>query len=330
MNSAGDLLVLLMILAVIGALMLPRRWRGSGMAHGTARFAAVDDLQQAGMLNGNGLILGQLQDGTLVRLPKSVVHTAVIAPTGAGKGVSFIVPNLRTGIPGSCVITDPKGENFRLTADWRRAMGHEVIRLDPFAVCGPGSHTFNPLSLIDDEPGCVDDAHVLAEAIVIRNPQEREPHWNNQAANVIRGMLSLILSSVAEQDRNLLALRDMVTDFDLCMACVAKMKEKGGVFARMAGVIEQLKSTEEGGRWSREGSSIMSVINQHTTWMDSPAIVKNIAKSNFDARRLLTGQMSIYIILPPHEMEAQSRWMRLVIASLVRLIMREGTQENKG
>jgi hypothetical protein len=29
-------------------------------------------------------------------------------------------------------------------------------------------------------------------------------------------------------------------------------------------------------------------------------------------------------------MEAQARWMRLVIAALVRLIMREGTQENKG
>jgi type IV secretion system protein VirD4 len=130
----------------------------------------------------------------------------------------------------------------------------------------------------------VDDAHVLAEAMVIRSGEEREPHWNNMAANVMRGMLSLILSSVAEQDRHLLALRDMVTDFELCMACVAKMKEKGGVFARMAGVIEHLKSTEEGGRWCREGASIMSHINQHTTFMDSPAIVKNIAKSSFDAR----------------------------------------------
>lgn len=328
MNSAGDLLVLLIILVIIGALMLPRRWRGSGTAHGTARFAAVENLEQAGMLSGGGLLLGQLRDGTLVRMP-NVIHTAVFAPTGAGKGVSLIVPNLRTGIPGSCVITDPKGENYRLTADWRRALGHEVIRLDPFEVCGPGSDTYDPLSVIPDGPGCVDDAHVLAEAMVIRSGQEQQPYWNNQAANIMRGFLSLTLSSVAEQDRNLLALRDMVTDFELCMACVAAMKKKGGVFARMAGVIEQLRSTEEGGRWSREGSSIMSVINEHTTFMDSPAIARNIAKSNFDARKLLTGKMSIYIILPPHEMEAQARWMRLVIASLVRLIMREGKQENK-
>lgn len=327
MNSSGDLIVLLVILAIIGAAMLPRRWRGSGTAYGTGRFAPVADMQRAGMLHGNGLVLGQLRDSTLIRM-NNVVHTSIIAPTGAGKGVSLIVPWLRQCIPGSCVITDPKGENYRLTAEWRRAQGHEVIRLDPFEVIGRGGHSFNPLSLINDGPGCVDAAHVLAEAMVIRSGQEKEPHWNNMAANVMRGFLSFILSDVAERDRHLLALRDMVTDYELCMGIVAKMKEKGGVFARMAGVIEQLQSKEEGGRWTREGSSVMSVINEQTSWMDSPAIVENIAKSNFDARRLLTGRMSIYIILPPHEIEAQARWMRLVIAALVRLIMQEGTQEN--
>lgn len=328
MNSTTDLLILLIILAVIGALMLPRRWRGSGTSGGTARFAVVDDLQQAGMLSGAGLLLGQLRDGTLVRMP-NVVHTAVFAPTGAGKSSSLLVPWLRKSIRGSSVNTDPKGELHRLTAEWQRARGIEPIRLDPFEVCGPGSHTYDPLSVIPDGPRCIDDAHVLAETMVIRTGRENDLHWNNSAANGIRGLLSLILADVAEPDRNLLALRDIVTDFELCMACVAKMKKKGGAFARLAGVIEQWRSTEEGGTWTREGASVMSVINENTTFLDSPAIAGNIAKSNFDPRKLLTGKMSIYIILPPPEMEAQARWMRMVIASLVRLVMREGTQENK-
>jgi|SRR5579884_1581701 len=329
MGNASDLLILLVLLAVIGAAIMRRPWRGSGTSGGTARFCMVADMERAGMLEGNGLVLGQLRDSTLIRLPKNTVHTSIFAPTGAGKGVSLIVPWLRTCIPGSCVITDPKGENYRLTAEWRRAMGHETIKLDPFEICGPGSQTFNPLSLIPDGPGCVDDAHVLAEAMVVRSGEEREPHWNNMAANVMRGVLSLILADMADKDRNLLTLRDILTDYGLCMNCVAALKAKGGVFARMAGVIEQLQSAEEGGRWTREGASIMSVINQHTTFMDSPAIARNIAQSNFNPRLLLTGQMSIYVILPPHEMESQSRWMRLVIASLLRLIMREGKQENR-
>lgn len=57
---------------------------------------------------------------------------------------------------GSCVVTDPKGELFGLTAGHRRRkLGHRVVRLDPFSLGGPGADTFNPLDLIEaDSPTC--------------------------------------------------------------------------------------------------------------------------------------------------------------------------------
>src|SRR5690349_19336221 len=58
-------------------------------------------------------------------------HLMTIAPTGAGKGRSAIIPNLLQ-FPGPVVIIDPKGENYHVTAGRRRALGHEVILLDPF------------------------------------------------------------------------------------------------------------------------------------------------------------------------------------------------------
>ncbi|MEM9701045.1 MAG: type IV secretory system conjugative DNA transfer family protein [Planctomycetota bacterium] len=65
-------------------------------------------------------------------------HLATFAPTGAGKGVSCVIPALLTH-PGSVVAFDPKGELFRVTARRRREMGQEVVVLNPFGVLAGGA-----------------------------------------------------------------------------------------------------------------------------------------------------------------------------------------------
>ena len=317
----GQLVLLLVILAIVAVSLMRPRWRGSGTAFGTARVASKADLRRAGMLGSNqGLILGRTQDGELIRM-RRYVHLSIFAPTSAGKGVSFVVPWLRSWFHGSAVVLDPKGENYRLTAKERRRRGQTVVRLDPFEVCGPGADSFNPLALIGSGEDGVDDARTLGEAMVIRTGEEKDPHWNDQSANVITGFLAFILASLRDEERNLASLREMVTQGDLCDATVAGMQAKGGVYARLAGVIAQLKDNEKAG--------VLSTVHRHTTFLDSPAIIASLSSSSFDARELLKGNMTIYLILPPHQLESQSRWLRLVTASLLSLIMREGTQENK-
>ncbi len=320
MNNSGDLFVLLAIIAVIAAACMKSRWRGSTTAHGTARWASTQNCRAAGMLSGNGLVLGRARDGRLVRMP-SYTHLSVFAPTGAGKGVSFIVPWLMTYKRGSVVVLDPKGENCMLTATRRQAMGQKVIIIDPFRIVTPTPSTFNPLDLIGREADCADDARSMAEAMVLRTGEEKDPHWNDQAANVMTGLLSFILSTLRDDERNLSALRELVADAGSCGAAIDLMQKAGGVFARMAGVISQLEDKEKAG--------VFSTVHRHTTFLDSDAIVESVGTSSFDARELLKGNMTIYVVLPPHQLEAQSRFLRLIIATLIRLIGREGMQNGK-
>src|ERR1700721_198999 len=56
-------------------------------------------------------------------------HLMTVAPTGAGKGVGVIIPALLT-YPGSVIVTDIKGENYQVTARYRRQMGKRVVVLD--------------------------------------------------------------------------------------------------------------------------------------------------------------------------------------------------------
>ena len=56
------------------------------------------------------------------------VHALTVSPAGGGKSVGVLVPNL-LAYPGNCVVIDPKGELFRLTAKHRmKAFGHQIVR----------------------------------------------------------------------------------------------------------------------------------------------------------------------------------------------------------
>src|SRR5262249_29995857 len=158
------------------------------------------------------------------------------------------------------------------------------------------------------------------EAMVIRTGEEKDPHWNNQAANVLTALLSFICSEIKPEERNLSSLRELVAHEELRNTAVAMMQAKGGVFARAPGVIAELQDKEKAG--------VLSTVHQHTTFLDSVAVLPCVSKSTFTPRDLLRGNMTIYLILPPYQLEAQARWLRLVVASFIRLIGREGHQEN--
>jgi type IV secretion system protein VirD4 len=313
-----QLFILLVVLAVIGLAYRRQRWRGSGTAHGTAALATEKQCREKGMLEkGDGLILGWTRSGKLLRMFRTV-HLAIFSPAGGGKTVSFSTVWLLTKRIGSMVVLDVKGELYRLTAAARRAMGHTIIRLDPFKTCGDDPDTFNPLDLIDDEG--VDDARALAEAMVIRTAEEKDPYWGDQSANLLTFCISFIVSHLRREERSLSSLRELLCQADLCRGAVVAMTEKGGIYARLAGVVAQLQDKEKAG--------VFSTANRHTSFADSNAILESVSSTSFNPRQLLDGNMTIYIILPPHQLFAQARWCRLVISSLIRLIGREGAQEN--
>lgn len=73
-------------------------------------------------------------------------HCLLVAPTGAGKTVSFVIPNLLTYL-SSGVVLDVKGECYEKTARFRENRGHKVYRFGPRDFDKP-SHRFNPLHRI--------------------------------------------------------------------------------------------------------------------------------------------------------------------------------------
>ncbi|MDY6816872.1 MAG: type IV secretory system conjugative DNA transfer family protein, partial [Pseudomonadota bacterium] len=90
-------------------------------------------------------------------------HVMVIAPTGSGKGVGFVIPNL---LQSSCssVVLDVKGENYEKTSRLRHDAGYKIIRFAPTDY-GVESSSYNPLvriSKIEDRGEQMLEVEMLA------------------------------------------------------------------------------------------------------------------------------------------------------------------------
>ncbi|HEY6926711.1 MAG TPA: type IV secretory system conjugative DNA transfer family protein, partial [Steroidobacteraceae bacterium] len=121
----SSIAALTLILAPGMALLVPKR----RTLHGDARFATRGEIARAGLFAQQGIILGRVggwgpYGGRLLVLGGQT-GVALAAQPGAGKGIGVVIPNLLSW-RDSVVCTDPKVENFPITAGFRRAMGQQV------------------------------------------------------------------------------------------------------------------------------------------------------------------------------------------------------------
>lgn len=145
------------------------------------------------LLNGEGVFLGYLDDGTYLR-DNAKTHTLLIAPTRSGKGVGHIVPTLLTW-KGSTVVTDVKGENWELTSGYRKSqLGNDVFMFKPTA---EGSCHYNPLGEIRiGTPHEMGDLQLVTKILV--DPQGKgsegeNAHWVNNAWQLLQGVVLHLL-----------------------------------------------------------------------------------------------------------------------------------------
>ena len=324
-------------------------------AHGRARWADEGDIPH--LLGGNGLIVGHIESkasklagvkALFSRLPSRLAvqrflascqrksakllvrlntacHTMIVAPTGGGKGVSCATPFLLTN-QESAVVVDLSGELVRNTSAARRAMHHKVVILDPYKVVSQSPDTFNPLDAIDGQSEQMfDECKDLANALVVRTGQEKDPHWNDRAEENIGNILCAIAHFAEPEDRSLQAMRNILANEEKRGEVLKLMQSSdafGGIMSRLGNAIAHHGKEELGG--------ILSTVQRHTRFLDTPAIVANTqGKSSFNPAELKTGRMTVYLVMPPEHMRAQSALLRMWIASMFRACIRGGAQESR-
>jgi type IV secretion system protein VirD4 len=266
--------------------------------------------------------LGVLDGAPLVTLSRAV-HTAVFAPTGVGKGVSLVMPFLMSS-SDSCVVSDLKGDLATSTAQLRvERFEHRAAVLDPFCVVTKSPDTFNPLDFIDrNSPNALDDCRDLAKAMVVRTGEEKERHWDDSAEIWLTGLIALTVYYGSQNDRSLQTVRRIITDqqrLDASLRLMCESDACGGLLARVGSQLTQFKD--------KELASVMTTVNRHMAFLDTPAVVASTLKSSFDPAELRGGKLTVYLVLPPDHVRAQSALLRLWVGSTLRSQVKGGLQE---
>ena len=80
----------------------------------------------------------------------------------------------------------------------------------------PASRTYrksyNPLAVLKpDSPTIIEDAGLIADALVVRSGRRKDPHWDESAKNFIEGVILHVATDPRyEGRRNLLTVRDLI------------------------------------------------------------------------------------------------------------------------
>jgi type IV secretion system protein VirD4 len=341
--------------------LMRKRIRPVLTAHGTARWAEEDDLRRAGMLDdAPGLIIGRLDSASrnslasgiaailnrrlnsffacrqflgalnpkwggrssLIKLTRSV-HTAVFAPTGAGKGVSCVIPFL-LDCRESCVVVDFKGDLARITADYRReVLGQRVVILDPFNVVTQSCDTFNPLDFMDRSARTVmDDCRDLANSLVIRTGEEKEPHWVDSAEAWIAGLIATVVEYGDADDRSLQTVRELQVDPQARALAIKALSESDAWKKKLRRLGQDM--SDFGGD---ELGSVKTTVSRFLRFLDTLTIDESTRTSSFDPGELTRGKMTVYLVLPPEHADTQSPLLRMWIDAMLRAVVRGGLQE---
>ena len=275
-------------------------------SHGSAHWGSGEALHR-----DRGLVLGKQGHTSLRHFGEG--HVLTVAPTRSGKGVSCVIPNLLDH-PGSVLVTDPKGENYAVTARWRREMGQDVFAFDPFGIAS-GEHasaTYNPLDLIDAmSQEAIDDARMLADMIVLPDGREGEQvFWNEEARGILTGLILHVATNAPPENRTLTHVRTLLTLAPAQFAELLKDMQANlaadGLVSRTAARILQ--------KAEKERSGVISTAQSHTHFLDSPRMALALGGSSVDLSVLKRELASVYLILPTDRIDAYARWLRLMIA----------------
>ncbi len=271
-------------------------------------------------------LLGRIHPDHGLNIPAGINddrHLFVMAGSRAGKGTSMLVPNLLHWRGGVFCI-DPKGENASVTAmrrgtaagakgtgtNVRDFLGQQVAIIDPMGTAQGAAKRYrvgyNPLS--DIERGTDQEAaqiYALTESIII-DEQGNGSHFTESAGTILAGLIEAVIHTEKPKDAHLLTVRQKYQD-----GMEALKGYLAGVVTPAGLAVDALTILEDVG--DDEGGSFSTTLNRQLRWLADPRMQRHLAGGDFSLVKALRENWSVYVCLPPSQINRMKRWLRALV-----------------
>jgi type IV secretion system protein VirD4 len=257
------------------------------LIHGNAHWATKNEIKKMGMRSKHGVLMGKISGKFLIA--DGFQHILLFAPTGSGKGVGFVIPNLLFW-EQSVIVHDIKLENYELTSGWRRKhLKQKVVLWNPADPDGI-SHCYNPMDWISNKPGqMVDDVQKICNFLL---PEQE--FWQNEARALLTGiMLYLVVAedkpaSLGEVVRTL-RNDDVVYNLAVILDTMGK-KIHPVSYMNIASYLQKP---------DKERGSVTSTANSSLELWSNPLIDTTTATSDFNLHEFKLSPHTCYVGLTP-------------------------------
>lgn len=295
--------------------------------HGDAKFATSLEIKKRGLLDGDGILLGQL-NGKYLSMPGQQ-GVILSAPPRSGKGVGVVIPNL-LNFPGSVIVVDIKRENWGITAGFRQKHGQQVYLFDPLSETGETAR-WNPLFYVSDDANIrINDIQRIAEMLYL-SETGKDSFWVNSSRTLFLG-ITLYLFETQGATRTIgEVLRQGMSGGTTGEGFVAHWKR----------VIEDRKKSGQPLSWQCV-SSIYEVIDlaaqtasgirkeftsKLSLWLN-PLLDAATSGTDFDLSDLRKKPMSIYVGVTPDNLDRIRPVLSLFFQQAIGLQTRELPEHN--
>ncbi|PIR39105.1 MAG: type IV secretion system protein VirD4 [Alphaproteobacteria bacterium CG11_big_fil_rev_8_21_14_0_20_39_49] len=282
-----------LILIFRAPLMDWRPFRKKESLHGDAKWATDKDIEKAGLRAKKGMLLGTDTKGNFL-VAGGFQHALLFAPTGSGKGVGFVIPNLLFW-EDSCFIHDIKLENYELTSGWRKEKLKQNVYLWNPADSDGISHCYNPLQWISLKPGqMVDDVQKIANILL----PDTSDFWESEARSLFTGIV-LYLCAVPEKVQSFgevvrtLRSDDVVYNLAVVLDTIGKDIHPVS-YMNIASFLQKA---------DKERSGVISTLNSKLELWANPLIDTATATSDFNISDFKRQPTTVYVGVTPDNLK---------------------------
>jgi type IV secretion system protein VirD4 len=276
--------------------------------YGSARWAQPKEIEEAGLLGPDGVVLGRYQRGYLRH--DGPEHVLCFAPTRSGKGVGLVIPSLLTW-RGSAIVHDIKGENWQLTAGFRAQHGR-VLLFDP---TNAKSSAYNPLLEVRRGEWEVRDVQNIADILV--DPEgslEKRNHWEKTSHALLVGAILHVL--YAEEDKTLAGVASFLSDpkrpIESTLSAMMRTPHLGeaGVHPVVASAARELLNKS-----GNERSGVLSTAMSFLGLYRDPVVAEVTRRCDWRIGDIVAGDRptTLYLVVPPSDINRTKPLIRLIL-----------------
>ena len=288
----GFIFALISLFLMRAPMMDFRPFKDKESVHGDAKWSTEADIKRAKLRAKKGVLLGRTGTRNYL-IADDFQHILLFAPTGSGKGVGFVIPNMLFWAE-SMVVHDIKLENYELGSGYRnKKLGQECYVWNPADPNGH-SHCYNPLDWLSDKPGqLVDDVQKICNLVL---PEQE--FWQNEARSLLLGVI-LYLAAVPEKLTSFgEVVRTMRSD-DVVYNLAVVLDTIGGKihpvsYMNIAAFLQKA---------DKERSGVVSTMNSGLELWANPLIDTATASSDFDLQTLKKRKQTVFVGVTPDNLQ---------------------------